>query len=39
MYRDLALPLLVVGFVVTVMGCTSVQYNEVDCGTLPSDAF
>jgi hypothetical protein len=35
MYRDLALPLLVVG----VMGCTSVQYNEVDCGTLPSDTF
>jgi hypothetical protein len=39
MYRDLALPLLVVGLVVGVTGCTSVQYNEVDCGTLPSDTF
>jgi hypothetical protein len=35
MYRDLALSLLVVG----VMGCTSVHYNDVDCGTLPSDTF
>jgi hypothetical protein len=24
---------------VGIMGCTSVQYNEVDCGTLPSDTF
>ena len=39
MYRDLALNLLAVGLVVGVMGCTSVQYNEVDCGTLPSDTF
>jgi hypothetical protein len=26
-------------FVSGIMGCTSVHYNEVDCGTLPSDTF
>lgn len=35
MNRYLVLSLLLLG----VMGCTSVQYNEVDCGTLPSDTF
>ena len=37
MYRIifLVLPLCVVGMI----GCTSVQYNQTDCGTLPSDTF
>jgi hypothetical protein len=35
MNRYLALSVIIVG----VMGCTSVHYNEVDCGTLPSDTF
>ncbi|HKY73463.1 MAG TPA: hypothetical protein VJL88_16195 [Nitrospira sp.] len=26
-------------FAFGIMGCTSVHYNEVDCGTLPSDTF
>lgn len=30
-----SLPLLVLG----IIGCTSVHYNETDCGTLPSDTF
>ena len=35
MNRHLALPLFLLGLI----GCTSVHYNEVDCGTLPSDTF
>lgn len=35
MIRYFALSVVLVG----IMGCTSVQYNEVDCGTLPSDTF
>jgi hypothetical protein len=35
MNRYLALSVVLVA----IMGCTSVQYNEVDCGTLPSDTF
>lgn len=37
MYRHLfrCLPLFVLGMI----GCTSVHYNETDCGTLPSDTF
>ena len=35
MNRFFALFIVIVG----VMGCTSVQYNEADCGTLPSDTF
>lgn len=26
-------------FIVIVAGCTSVQYREADCGSLPSDTF
>lgn len=26
-------------FVFAIAGCTSVQYNTTDCGTLPSDTF
>jgi hypothetical protein len=35
MNRYLALSLFVFG----MTGCTSVHYNETDCGTLPSDTF
>jgi hypothetical protein len=35
MARYLAFSLVFLG----IMGCTSVHYNEVDCGTLPSDTF
>lgn len=35
MNRHLAILICGLGLV----GCTSVQYNETDCGTLPSDTF
>jgi hypothetical protein len=35
MARYLAFSLVFLG----ITGCTSVHYNEVDCGTLPSDTF
>lgn len=35
MNRYLAVSLVVLG----MAGCTSVRYNETDCGTLPSDTF
>jgi hypothetical protein len=35
MDRYLAFSVVLLG----IVGCTSVHYNEVDCGTLPSDTF